>query len=232
MYQPIHSARLYEQVVQQIEERIVNSELESGDKLPSELELADQFGVSRTVIREATKALRAKGRVEVQLGRGTFITGGASQFLHSSLGQVLKNNEENCLRDLYELRKILEPRIAVLAVERADEKDIEALQKAIQAMEASIHDVETFVEADISFHHLLAKATKNPLAAQLIYPILNLLREQLVKVFSDKEGVKYKLSHDMRITHHKRILESIIHRDPQAVIDAMQDQLDAVRPED
>jgi len=79
-------------------------------------------------------------------------------------------------------------------------------------MEDSIHNVETFVEADLSFHHLIAKATKNPLAAQLLYPIVNLLREQFIKVFNDTEGVEYKLTNNVRITHHKRILESIIHR--------------------
>jgi GntR family transcriptional repressor for pyruvate dehydrogenase complex len=230
MYQPIQSARLYEQVVQQIEERIVNRELETGDKLPSELELADQFDVSRTVIREATKALRAKGLVDVQLGRGTFITGSASQILHSSLGQVLKTNNKNCLMDLNELREILEPNMSALAVKRADDSDIDAMQNAIKCMEVSINDAASFIEADLSFHNAVAKATKNPFAYQLIAPILNLLREQLLRTFSDQEEVKYTLTREMRITQHKRILESIIRRDPQAAIDAMQDHLEAVRP--
>jgi len=230
MYQPIQSARLYEQVVQQIEERILNRELEPGDQLPSELALAEQFGVSRTVIREATKALRAKELVEVQLGRGTFITGSASQILHSCFDQLVRNSNENCVEDLNELREILEPHITALAVERADDMDIEAMQNAILSMQNSIDDAATFIAADLGFHDALAKATKNPLANQLISPILNLLSEQLIRTFINQGEVKYTLTREMRIEQHKRILDGIIRRDPQAAIDAMHDHLEAVRP--
>jgi len=229
MYQPLQNARLYEQVVHQIEERIVNSDIEPGDKLPSEIELADQFGVSRTVIREATKTLRAKGLIEVRLGHGTFITGGASQILHTSIGQVLKTCEGNRLKDLNELWTILEPKITLIAVERADEKDIDTLQNALKTMQVSIHDAESFVDADLDFRHALVIASKNPLMIQLMAPVLNLLRGQLIKIFIEKEGENLEQNYEMRIAHHKRILESVIRRDPHAAIDAMQNQLRVVR---
>ena len=79
VYKLVRSSRLYEQIVQQIEESIVKGELKPGDQLPAERELAQRFGVSRTAGREAVKALREKGLVESYSGRGTFITDGTTE---------------------------------------------------------------------------------------------------------------------------------------------------------
>lgn len=223
MYQPIHSPRLYEQIVQQIEERILRGDLEPGEKLPSEHEMADQFGVSRTAIREATKTLRAKGLVEVQLGRGTFVSESVSQHLRTPLDQVFKMNQEGRVKNLVEIREILETRIAALAAERADQEDIASMQRAIVDMEEAIDEVEAFVEADLNFHHALAKATKNPLITQLLTPIVDMLSEQITFTYQNCDDVGRKLM------LHKNILECIINRDPQAASDAMHDQLEAVR---
>jgi GntR family transcriptional repressor for pyruvate dehydrogenase complex len=223
MYEPIQSARLYEQIAAQIEERIFNGDLEHGDKLPSELELADQFGVSRTAVREAIKALRAKGLVEVQPGRGTFVTDGASQVLRTSLGQVLKVSDEGRLENLIEIREILEPRIAALAAERAEENDIQAMQSAIEAMDLTIDDAEAFIEADLAFHLALAHATNNVLIPLLIDPIVDMLQEQRIRIFKTQKGS------ERGQYHHKQILASIVARDPKAAHDAMEAHLAQVR---
>jgi GntR family transcriptional repressor for pyruvate dehydrogenase complex len=133
------------------------------------------------------------------------------------------------MTDLYELRELLEPSISGLAAERSDELDIQALQEALKSMEASIDDVETFIEADLNFHYALTNAMKNPLVDQLITPIQKLLREQLIEAFNFREVSKSKLTREERITQHKRILDSIQLRDPQGAIDAMQEHLVAVR---
>src|SRR5579863_1100400 len=85
VYKLVRSSRLYEQIVQQIEESIVKGDLKPGDQLPAERELAQRFGVSRTAVREAVKALREKGLVEAYSGRGTFITDGTTQAVRQSL---------------------------------------------------------------------------------------------------------------------------------------------------
>src|ERR1700692_920029 len=85
VYKLIRTSRLYEQIVQQIEESIVKGTLKAGDQLPAERELAQRFGVSRTAVREAVKALREKGLVEAYSGRGTFITDGTTQAVRQSL---------------------------------------------------------------------------------------------------------------------------------------------------
>ena len=122
MYTPIHSGRLYEQIVAQIETRILNGELRPGDKLPSERELAEQFGVSQTAIREAMKALTQKGLVEIHPGRGTYVTDSTSQAIRHSIDLLVKIGSEDGIRDLVEVREIIEPEIAGLAAFRASEE--------------------------------------------------------------------------------------------------------------
>src|SRR3970040_2789036 len=90
MYLPIQSERLYERIVSQIEQRIEAGDLKVGDQLPSERELAEQFTVSRTAVREAVQALRQKGLVEIRLGRGTFITNETTDTIRNSLGMFMK----------------------------------------------------------------------------------------------------------------------------------------------
>ncbi len=85
VYKLVRTSRLYEQIVQQIEDSIVKGDLKAGDQLPAERDLAQRFGVSRTAVREAVKALREKGLVEAYSGRGTFITDGTTQAVRQSL---------------------------------------------------------------------------------------------------------------------------------------------------
>src|ERR1039457_6328222 len=84
IYRAVRTARLYEQIVQQVEESILKGQLKAGDQLPAERELAQRFGVSRTAVREAVNALREKGLVEASSGRGTFVTYGTAQAIRQS----------------------------------------------------------------------------------------------------------------------------------------------------
>ena len=88
MYKAVQSSRLYEQIVQQIEESIQSGELTAGSQLPAERDLAKQFGVSRTAVREAIKALQEKGLVDAFPGRGTFVTNGAPNAMRRSLDRI------------------------------------------------------------------------------------------------------------------------------------------------
>ena len=100
MYKAVQSSRLYEQIVKQIEESILKGALKAGDQLPAERELAQQFGVSRTAVREAVKTLREKGLVESYSGRGTFITNGTSQAIKQSLDFMMRIGQQDGLAQL------------------------------------------------------------------------------------------------------------------------------------
>src|SRR6202043_3440557 len=112
VYKLVRTSRLYEQIVQQIEESIVKGDLKAGDQLPAERELAQRFGVSRTAVREAVKTLREKGLAEAYSGRGTFVTNGTSQAIRQSLDLMIRINKQEGSAHLAESRLVLEPEIA------------------------------------------------------------------------------------------------------------------------
>jgi len=223
MYLPIQSERLYEQIVSQIEQRIEAGDLKVGDQLPSEHELAEQFAVSRTAVREAVKALRQKGLVEIRPGRGTFITNGTSDTIRNSLGMLMKFGAMKGSGNLVEVREILEPEIAALAATRITDEYIATMQDAVKIMDTALDNVEVFIEADLDFHLALADGTQNPFIPILMDSIIDLLREQRKRISLAKGGL------ERGQFHHKRILEAVTRRDPQAARQAMHDHLQQVR---
>ncbi|HLF26469.1 MAG TPA: FadR/GntR family transcriptional regulator [Anaerolineae bacterium] len=222
-YTPIQAERLYERIVEQVEQKILSGDLKVGDRLPPERELADQFGVSRTAVREAVKALRQKGLVEVQPGRGTFITNGTSRAMRHSLDLLTRIGRVDGSANLVEVREIIEPEIAVLAAARATEEHIAAMREAVETMEVALEDPDRFIEADLDFHLALAEATQNALIPALIDSIVDLLREQRARIFHVQGGPQRGQF------HHKRILDAIVRRDPEAAQEAMRAHLQQVR---
>jgi GntR family transcriptional repressor for pyruvate dehydrogenase complex len=223
VYRVVRTSRLYEQIVQQIEESLLNGTLKTGDQLPAERDLAQRFGVSRTAVREAVKALREKGLVEAYSGRGTFITDGTSQAVRQSLDLMVKIGQPEGSQYLAELRAILEPEIAALAAARAQESDMVTMREAFAVMDRAGRDPEPYIEADLDFHLSLAEAAANPMILSLIDSIVGLLREQRMKIFKVEGGP------ERGQFHHKRILEAMEQRDPEKARDAMRAHLDQVR---
>jgi GntR family transcriptional regulator, transcriptional repressor for pyruvate dehydrogenase complex len=223
MYKVVQTSRLYEQIVQQIEDSIHKGALKEGEQLPAERELALQFGVSRTAVREAVKALREKGLVEAFPGKGTFITSATSRSVRQTLDRMMKAGQSEVTPNLAEVREILEPEIAALAATRAKEENLAAMREAIVVMDEARQDPDAFIEADLDFHLALAEAAANPLILSLIDSIVGLLREQRIRIFHVDGGP------ERGQYHHKRILEAVEHRDSQGARDAMRAHLRQVR---
>lgn len=225
MYTPIQSVKVFEQVAEQIEKRILGGELHSGDRLPTERELAEQFHVSRTGVREAMKILAQKGLVDMRPGRGTIVIDGAHQaMLHSiDLALKLKLGEVGGSDNLVEVRTILETEIAALAAARATEKEIAAMREAITVMDENLTNADAFIAADNQFHEALAQATQNALILILINSIVNLLSEQRKQIFSVEGGPQRGQF------HHRRILESVIQHNPEMARATMSAHLQQVR---
>ena len=223
MYNQIQSERLYERIIEQIEQRLLAGDLKVGDRLPPERDLAEQFGVSRTAVREAVKALRQKGLVEVQPGRGTFITNGTSQVMRHSLGLLMKISGTDGSANLVEVREIIEPGIAALAATRADEEHIMTMREAVATMDEALKDPDKFIEADLDFHLALAEATQNALIPTLIDSVVDLLRVQRARIFRVEGGPQRGQ------VYHKRILEAIVQHDPAGARNAMRAHLRQVR---
>jgi GntR family transcriptional repressor for pyruvate dehydrogenase complex len=225
MYQEIRHGRLYEKIVDQIETRILKGDLEPGDKLPSESELAKQFCVSRTAIREAMKALSQKGLVVIQPGRGTFVIDSTSSAMRNSIDLVVKIGSIDGIVDLVEVREILEPEIAAMAANRATSDQIAEMVEAVEAMNKAMNNPEAFIEADLDFHLALAKATHNTLIPILIDSLVDLLREHRARAASVKGGIERSQP------YHKQILEAVQNGDADLARETMRQHLKQARKE-
>ena len=223
VYKLVRTSRLYEQIVQQIEESIVKGALKAGDQLPAERELAQRFGVSRTAVREAVKALREKGLVEAYSGRGTFITDGTTQAVRQSLDLMVKIGQPEGSTHLAEVRAILEPEIAALAATRIQEPELATMRDAVAVMDKAGQDPDAYIEADLDFHLALAEGAANPLILSLLDSIVGLLREQRLRIFRVPGGP------ERGQIHHKRILDAVEHHDAERARSAMRAHLGQVR---
>ena len=223
VYKQVRASRLYEQIVQQIEESIVKGDLKPGDQLPAERELAQRFGVSRTAVREAVKALREKGLVEAYSGRGTFVTDGTTQAVRQSLDLMVKIGQADGFHHLAEVRTILEPEIAALAAGRVQESELATMREAVAMMDRAGGDPDAYIEADLDFHLALAEGAANPLILSLLDSIVGILREQRLRIFRVPGGP------DRGQIHHKRILAAVERRDSEEARQAMRDHLEQVR---
>jgi GntR family transcriptional regulator, transcriptional repressor for pyruvate dehydrogenase complex len=222
-YEAVRSERLYMKIVEQIQRRILAGELKVGDHLPPERDLAEQFQVSRTAVREAVKTLSEKGLVAVRPGRGTFVTNGTSQAVRSSLGMMMKIGQPDGTQDVVEVREIFEPEIAALAAQRASAENIAAMLRAVETMDQALNDAETFIEADLDFHLALAEASNNVIILALLDSFVDLLREQRMRIFFVDGGPQRGQM------HHKRILDAVVHHNPEAAREEMRKHLLQVR---
>lgn len=224
MYESLNHMKLYEQVVDRVEKLIFNEQLKPGDRLPAERELSERFGVSRTVIREAVKALQEKGLVEIRPGVGTFVHDGMSDIMRQSLGRMVMIDKRRGLENLTQVREIVEPEIASIAAEKATPADIAAMEAAVATMDNSMSDVDSYITADHEFHLALAKATQNKLIVDLIDSIVDLLAEQRRHIFLAGTG-----GAERGQCHHKRILRAVKEHDSQAAHNLMVLHLQQVR---
>ena len=223
MYRPLRNGRLYEQIVEQIEQQVIDGTLQAGDQLPPERQLATKFGVSRTAVREAVKALRQRGLIDVHPGRGTFVTNDTSQALHRSLGLALRIGEIDGVASLIELREMLEPPIAAKAALRATPEQIHQLEVLVGKMEKVLLIPEAFIAADFAFHMTLAEATQNVLMPTIMNSIVDLLQEQRQRIYKSGGG-------QIRAQrHHRIILQAVREQDEKGAYKAMVAHLQQVR---
>jgi DNA-binding FadR family transcriptional regulator len=219
MYTPVGRSKLFEQIVEQIQGRIVRGELRAGDRLLPERELAASFGASRTAVREALKTLAQMGLVDMRPGRGTVVTDNTSDAMRSSLGLMLRVSHLTSPNALVELREIIEPEIAALAAARATDLHIAALRDAVETMQRSLRLAGDYIEADTRFHRTLALATQNPLIVALVDSIVGLLAEQRTLIFSVPGGP------ERGQVFHKTLLDAVERRDIELARTAMRAHL-------
>ena len=154
---------------------VVSGGLAPGERLPPERELCERLGVSRTVVREALNLLEARGLISIEHGRGAVVSEGSPGAVRDTLGLLLRVQPKT-LRELLEVRGILETEIAGLAAGRAGAEDVEAMQAQLDRMRGCIDAPEGYVDADVEFHVLLARAARNDVLLTMLEPAVDLLR--------------------------------------------------------
>lgn len=208
----VRGDRLFVQVVNDLAREIVRAGSER-IILPAEPQLSRLLGVSRTVLREAVKVLEAKGLVEVGHGQGVKSRGRADwNHLDPDVLNWLCEfgADEMLLRNMTEIREILEPAAAALAAERGDEATIARIKGLYTQMEEHIHEAEAYIEADLAFHKEIIAACGNDILnrmAQSIGTALRAARDVSIQV----PGGWAK---DLPL--HSALVNAICRRDPEA----------------
>lgn len=174
--------KLYEEVVNQIIDLVRQKHLQPGDKLPSERELADELGVSRTVLREAIKALQERGLLEVMHGSGTFIRNPSIETIAKSVSLVVWMDPTRYFQ-LMDVREYLEVEIAGRLAENATEEDLTEMGQALERMRQLLDSPKEYSQQDVAFHMAFYNATKNEVLLTIMQPITALLMEAMELTF-------------------------------------------------
>lgn len=212
--------RLSDKVADMMLQTILSRRLKVGDRLPSERELGEQFGVSRTVVREAVRALVAKGLIEVRSGSGLRVAAVGASTVSESMGLFLRGGDFD-FQKVHDVRKLLEVETAGIAAERATPDDVDALAAVCREMEEQIFDVEAASLLDLEFHRQIARATHN----ELYLLLLDSIGRALIDIRRENLGAG---SADETLKGHRAILEAIAAGSRQRARKAMADHLDTV----
>ncbi len=151
---------LSSRVAKILREKIRNSELLPGARLPTEQAMSQHFGVSRTVIREAMASLKRDGLVETRQGSGSFVRKSATDPVFQIDAQIEQSVQE--LRNLIDLRRGIEGEVAALAAQRRTPQQLQQIKDAFANFSKALEDGRDGVPEDVAFHLSLAKATENP----------------------------------------------------------------------
>jgi GntR family transcriptional repressor for pyruvate dehydrogenase complex len=161
------SGRATDQAIAKIKDLISSGEFTAGARLPTERELTQRFGLSRSSLREAVRALALVGVLESRVGDGTYVTTLEPDLLLTGVGFVSDLAEGQSLLELHHVRRILEPEATRLATPRLTDSDFERLEQSLQRMDA-VSDGPAFIQADTDFHRVILDACGNATLASLI----------------------------------------------------------------
>jgi len=221
-FKPIDKSRLSLQVSRQLRKAIFSGEFQPGQRLPNERALAESFGTSRIIVREAVWDLQRSGLVEVKRGSrgGAFV----QEMKHDAVTSVMRDMASlGRVRPAHiiEVRVLIEPSGAALAAERATEEDLQEMRRYLEVIPRQ--QTDEYVRWQIGFHRLVAKASQNPLFAMQVNIFLDFSEDMVLSLRK-----KDRLYHD--ITTHPAILKKISQGDPEGARRLFHDHLSEIKP--
>ena len=217
---PIRREPLATEIARRLVEFLLSGGLEPGDRVPSERQLAEAFGVGRSAMREALKSLTLLGLLEVRHGDGTYLRRADATLLPNVIEWGLLLGEQRTM-DLVEARQKIEAVIAGLAAERRDDGDLADLRRLLDRMRAMSHDHAGFVDADVAFHLRLAEAARNTALREILSSIQALLRVWIRRVIAAAEST------EVSFREHVPIVEAVERGDAVAATAAMEAHMNA-----
>lgn len=204
LYEPVTRQKTYQLVADRLLRLIGTQELGPGDPIPSERELGRLYRVGRSSIREALRMLESKAIIRSE-PNGGFVVAEFAGTLNDSFDVLLSVAD---LRELFEVRHMIEGEASALAAARRHESDIGRIAREIGAMEAGLGSERAFITADLRFHEAIAQASQN----RLIVHLMAAMRTQLERSLASSVRVPGAPEHAIEM--HRRILEAIEARDP------------------
>jgi GntR family transcriptional repressor for pyruvate dehydrogenase complex len=214
-----------ELVMKQIFKSIQTGQLKPGEKLPTEQQLIEMFGVGRSTIREATSALSMLGYLKSIQGKGCFVREDLD--IKSSMDITLHDMQAAYnIIDLVEVREILECNAVRLAADRADSADIDRIQKAFRKMQKSMNDLTRFTANDFQFHIALAQATGNQMILEMMKRIVEKVHEEY-----DKFRPHALFQRDKAVLTAEKIIQAVASGNGKRAADLMQEHLNLVTTE-
>jgi GntR family transcriptional repressor for pyruvate dehydrogenase complex len=219
----VRQRRLYEDIVQQLHLLIHQGTLRHGARLPAERVLAEQFKASRSSVREAIRWLELQGLVVSRRGSGTFINTENLDSVAALIASTSSSGTET-LREIFEVRHLLEPQIAAVAARRAGEEDVRRLGQILEDQQRQIAEGKTGVDADTAFHFTLASATHNSALVKVVSAVEDILRRSRDQSFQETGRPQRSLA------SHRLILDMVRARDADGARQAMEHHLTSVEP--
>lgn len=220
LFEPIRrEPTLAATVADGIERLILEGGIAAGSHLPSERMLAEQFRVSRTVVREAVRTVAARGLLRVRHGSGTVVTAPPPDVVARSVSHYLRAGE---VEHVHEVRRMLELETAALAARGRTAQEVERLGELVEELRGDGGDAEAeaLAAVDVEFHRTLAVATRNPFFSVLHDSLADVLLTVRRHAFSRPGSVELARS------HHARILGAVAARDEEAAREAMRRHLE------
>lgn len=191
---------LAEQAAEDLMKLIKNRNLTAGDKLPTEMELAETLGVGRNTVREALRMLASRNIITIRQGAGSFVSE-KNGIADDPLGFYWVEDRHQLTKDLLQLRIILEPPLASLAAQNASKEEVEELERILTELEVLIKAKADYTKKDMEFHVQVAKCCHNEVAANL-FPVIS----RGVLVFAEEvRETEYRQT----LVSHRRIYEAI-----------------------
>lgn len=205
--------RMSSVLAEHLQDLILSQRLEPGDRLPTEGELVAQYGVSRSVVREAGRILDDRGLVDIRPGRGMVVAKPDGSQLAAQYAILLQMNEAS-FEQLMQTRMIVESELAALAATHRTEEDLEEMRRTLERARSNASDFELFLRDDLHFHELISSASGNPFFALFIDPVNVCLRN----LYTDSK--RYLTGSLLTYEEHRAIFEAVSAQDVTAAREA------------